>query len=134
MADIELMLRARAENVAVVRHALGALGDTGALDDQTLADVRLAVSEACANVVVHAYPQRADGPLHVDVALGEERLTVTVRDHGESDHVDQNSTGLGLALIAALAETVQIDRAKQDGTAVRMTFALPRTGSPEAAT
>ncbi len=134
MADIELMLRARAENVAVVRHALGALGDAGALDDQTLADVRLAVTEACANVVVHAYPQRDDGPLQVDVALGEERLTVTVRDHGESDGGDRESTGLGLALIAALAETVRIDRAEPSGTAVRMTFALPRPGAPEAAT
>ena len=64
MADIELTLPARAENVAVVRHAIGGLGEALDLDPQTLSDVKLAVTEACTNVVVHAY-DGADGPMQV---------------------------------------------------------------------
>jgi anti-sigma regulatory factor (Ser/Thr protein kinase) len=127
--DIELMLPARAENVAVVRHALGALGDIGALDDQMLADVRLATSEACANVVVHAYPEGADGPLEVEAGIGDDRLEVTVRDHGGGIAPAGHGSGLGLALIGALADTMHLGRDEQARTEVRMTFALARPGS-----
>src|SRR4051812_50214509 len=52
--DFELTLPARAENVAVVRHAFGGLGEALDVPDHALADVKLAVTEACTNVVVHA--------------------------------------------------------------------------------
>ena len=42
--DLVLTLPARAENVAVVRHAFGGLGDALDVDDQVLADVKLAVT------------------------------------------------------------------------------------------
>jgi anti-sigma regulatory factor (Ser/Thr protein kinase) len=90
--DMQIALPARAENIAIVRHALGALEDAYALDAQTLSDIRLAVTEACTNVVVHAYP-----------------------DGGE---------GLGLPLIASLAESVQLGRDERQRTEVRMTFSL----------
>jgi len=53
--DLEITLPARAENVAVVRHAVGGLGEVLDVDDQTLSDIKLAVTEACTNVVIHAY-------------------------------------------------------------------------------
>lgn len=123
--DIELMLPARAENVAVVRHALGALGDIGALDDDTLADVRLAITEACANVVVHAYPDGDEGPLEVDIAIHDHRLEVTVRDHGDGVVAGGRDAGLGLALIGALADTMRLGRDAHERTEVHMTFTLP---------
>ena len=68
LPDLEITLPARAENVAVVRHAVGGLGEVLEVDDQTLSDIKLAVTEACTNVVVHAYPERRgpDGPARVD--------------------------------------------------------------------
>ena len=65
--DLEISLPARPENVAIVRHVLGGVGDALGVDPAVLADVRLAISEACANVVVHAYPGDEEGLL--DVAL-----------------------------------------------------------------
>src|ERR1700735_2244667 len=56
MPDIELALPARAANIAVVRHAFGAIGEAFEVDEETLSNIRLAVTEACTNVVVHAYP------------------------------------------------------------------------------
>ncbi len=108
--DVELLLPARAENVAIVRHALGALGEVLEVDEQTLSDIRLAVTEACTNVVVHAYPNGEEGPLEVLATLADEELTVVVRDEGEgiSPRQDSPGLGLGLPLIASLAEKVQL--------------------------
>src|ERR1035441_9776357 len=80
--DMELALPARAANIAVVRHAFGALGEAFAVDEQILSNIRLAVTEACTNVVVHAYPDGDEGPLEVLATLQEEKLEVVVRDEG----------------------------------------------------
>jgi serine/threonine-protein kinase RsbW len=124
--DMQLALPARAENIAIVRHAFGALGDAYALDAQTLSDIRLAVTEACTNVVVHAYPDRGDGPMEVLATLGGQELTVVVRDEGKGigPRPDSPGLGLGLPLIASLTESVQLTRDREERTEVRMTFSL----------
>jgi len=124
--DMQLALPARAENIAIVRHALGALGETYALDTQTLSDIRLAVTEACTNVVVHAYPDGGEGPMEVLATLLGDELTVVVRDEGRGvgPRPDSPGLGLGLPLIASLAESLQLGRDAEDRTEVRMTFSL----------
>jgi serine/threonine-protein kinase RsbW len=124
--DMELALAARAENIAIVRHALGGLGEAYAVSEQKLSDVRLAVTEACANVVVHAYPDGHEGPMEVVASMDDDRLTVLVRDWGRGigPRPDSPGLGLGLSLIAALAEQVQLGHDHQANTEVRMTFAL----------
>jgi anti-sigma regulatory factor (Ser/Thr protein kinase) len=123
---MELALPARAENIAIVRHAVGALGEAWDLDDQTLSDIRLAVTEACTNVVVHAYPDNRDGPLEVHATKSGDELTVIVRDegHGIVPRPDSPGLGLGLPLIASLAESVHLARDDEEHTEVRMTFLL----------
>lgn len=124
--DMELALAARAENIAIVRHALGGLGEAFAVPEPKLSDIRLAVTEACANVVVHAYPDGDVGPMEVEASMGEGTLTVLVRDWGRGvrPRSDSPGLGLGLSLIAALAESVQLGHDDQEHTEVRMTFAL----------
>jgi serine/threonine-protein kinase RsbW len=124
--DMQIALPARAENIAIVRHAFGALEDVYALDPQTLADVRLAVTEACTNVVVHAYPDGGEGPMEVLATLLGGELTVVVRDEGRGigPRPDSPGLGLGLPLIASLTESVQLGRDEEECTEVRMTFSL----------
>jgi serine/threonine-protein kinase RsbW len=124
--DMQLALPARAENIAIVRHAFGALGDAYAIDAQTLSDIRLAVTEACTNVVVHAYPDDREGPMEVLATLLGDELTVVVRDEGRGvgPRPDSPGLGLGLPLIASLTESVQLGRDQEDRTEVRMTFSL----------
>jgi len=124
--DLELTVPARAENVSVVRHVLGALGDALAVEGDILHDVRLAVSEACANVVVHAYAE-TDGLLEVSVRPTPDRmLEIVVRDHGRGmgPRTDSPGLGVGLPLIAALTTALEIGTASDGATEVRMTFAL----------
>src|SRR4051794_37422672 len=123
MADIELTLPARAENVAVVRHAIGGLGEALELDPQTLSDVKLAVTEACTNVVVHAY-DGADGPMQVAANISPDILLVTVRDEGRGivPRPDSPGLGLGLPLIATLTESLELGKDERQRTEVRMSF------------
>jgi anti-sigma regulatory factor (Ser/Thr protein kinase) len=139
--DLELSLPARAENVAVVRHVLGGVGDVLGLDPEVLDDIRLAVSEACANVVVHAYPD-SEGLLVVRVFTRDDAVAVSVRDHGAgmAPRTDSPGLGVGLPLIASLTRTLELSASPGGGTEVRMAFDLqprslaedPRTGSDSA--
>lgn len=130
--DLSLILPARAENVAVVRHAIGGLGEALDVDEQVISDVKLAVTEACTNTVVHAYPQD-EGPLEVAAYVGDERLLIVVRDEGLGivPRTDSPGLGLGLPLIATLAETLELGTDDDKRTEVRMTFRLD--GEPAAA-
>jgi serine/threonine-protein kinase RsbW len=100
--DMELALSARAENIAIVRHALGGFGEA------------------------FAVPESKEGPMEILAGMHEGELTVLVRDWGEGirPRSDSPGLGLGLSLIAALAETVQLGRDDAEHTEVRMTFAL----------
>ncbi|TMM01256.1 MAG: ATP-binding protein [Actinobacteria bacterium] len=128
MPDIELILPARAENVAVVRHAIGGLGEALDLDPQTLSDVKLAVTEACTNVVVHAYEGR-EGPMQVAADVAPDHLTVVVRDEGRGivPRPDSPGLGLGLPLIATLTESLELGKDDRERTEVRMSFRLAET-------
>ena len=131
--DLELTLPARAENVAVVRHAFGGLGEAYDVGDQALSDIRLAVTEACTNVVVHAYPD-AEGPMAVSAVIDDHTLRITVADdgHGLLPRPDSPGLGLGLPLIASLADTLELGSGEGQRTEVRMTFRLDGLGGPAA--
>jgi serine/threonine-protein kinase RsbW len=123
--DLELTVSARAENVAVVRHAMGGLGDAAEVSDQILADIKLAVTEACTNVVVHAYPS-GEGPLTVRAVVDGSLATVVVADRGRgiTPRPDSPGLGLGLPLIATLADSLELGTSEAGETEVRMTFLL----------
>lgn len=124
--DLELKLPARAENVAVIRHAFGGFAEALTVDEQTLADIKLAVTEACTNVVIHAYEDGQEGDLEVDASIDDRRLTVVIRDNGRGivPRPDSPGLGLGLPLIATLAESLELGKDNGDSTEVRMTFRL----------
>jgi anti-sigma regulatory factor (Ser/Thr protein kinase) len=122
--DIRLTLPARAENVALVRHVVGALAEALHMPPGLVEDVRLAVTEACTNVVRHAYAGR-DGALEVEVEPGgADSLTVVVTDHGQGikPNPSGQGPGLGLPLIAALASQFEIEHEPERGSRVSMCF------------
>jgi anti-sigma regulatory factor (Ser/Thr protein kinase) len=125
--NLWLGMPSRADNVALVRQAFGGLADAVGISEPLLADVKTAVSEACNNVVVHAYGGD-EGPLEVTVAVDGSDLTVLVRDHGGGIQptpalTEQTVHGVGLSLIQALTEKVEFAGTPDSGTEVRMTFA-----------
>ncbi len=114
--------------MSLARSALSALADSIRSGAELTNDVKTAMSEACNNVVLHAYPAGATGPLIVSLAANGRGLEVIVEDRGDGiRHVSmsEDHAGVGLAVMTALATRMEIQSEVGEGTAVRMSFAAP---------
>jgi anti-sigma regulatory factor (Ser/Thr protein kinase) len=122
---VEIEIAAAAPGVPLVRHALRGLLSGLDVDDDVVADIALAVTEACTNAVVHAY-RDGGGTIKVTASHVDGELTVTVCDHGGGmvPRVDTPGLGVGLPVIAAIARSVEIGTPPGGGTEVRMRFGL----------
>jgi anti-sigma regulatory factor (Ser/Thr protein kinase) len=129
-----MRLPARAENVAVVRHALAGLAEQIGMDETGVADLKTVVTEACMNVVVHAYSGES-GPLTVEAEPDSEGLTVIVSDSGSGispkAESERTSLKLGLSLIAALSSSFSISGGLDRGTEVMMRLPLQEQGGAD---
>jgi serine/threonine-protein kinase RsbW len=117
--------------LTIVRSLLSAIGDALTLGPELLDDLRTAVSEACNNVVLHAYDGTGPGPLMVSLVAEPAGLEVLVRDSGRGIHRASSGTermGVGLALISALADRSEFRSNPEGGTDVRMWFLAPDAG------
>jgi anti-sigma regulatory factor (Ser/Thr protein kinase) len=104
-----------------------ALADARGAGKTAQADIALAVSEACANVVMHAYLGDPEpGPLTAEAYHDKGELVVVITDEGRGmvPRPDSPGLGLGLPLITRLTERVEIGDYAPTGTEVRMTFAF----------
>lgn len=117
-----IKLPARPENLAVVRHAVGNVARQLGMAEPCVADLQLVVTEACSNVVVHAYPDGPGGPLEVEASREADELDLVVRDHGTgfgSSTVPSNEgLRLGMALISTLSNSVDVFERLGGGTEV----------------
>ncbi|HEY7792675.1 MAG TPA: ATP-binding protein [Gaiellaceae bacterium] len=112
---MRLTIPAKPEYITLSRLALVGLGRVRPFSEDTLADVKLALTEACSNSVRHAY---GDGGGHVDISfeLLDDRLIVEVADDGSgfvplpTDEAQDELTegGLGIAIIRSIADEVEI--------------------------
>ncbi|HEX4807006.1 MAG TPA: ATP-binding protein [Conexibacter sp.] len=131
--EVRLALPALPANVALVRQALAGMTDELGVDPARAADMKIALTEACTNVVVHAYGDEP-GPLEVAMAVEHGRLMLTVRDHGSGLHPlpgrdEGTPLGFGLALIASLSDELGLVGGRH-GTEVRIAFALTDADAP----
>jgi serine/threonine-protein kinase RsbW len=139
MAEIPnvcLTLGNRPENVLVVRQALTGVAESLALDAIETNDLNTAVTEACNNVVLHAYGG-GEGPLELDVCVLADAIAVVVRDRGggirpRAQDGEAIHAGIGLPVIHALSRHVEIKDRAGGGTEVRMEFAAPKATALEA--
>src|SRR4051812_48370048 len=130
-SDVRLTLPAPPENVAVIRHVMGAFAEALQLPADLVEDMRLAVTEACTNVVRHAYHEGEPGPIDVVIRPNGDQLDLIVSDRGAGigPSPDLAGPGLGLPLIAALADHVDIEHAATRGSRLAMSFRRrPRLG------
>jgi serine/threonine-protein kinase RsbW len=149
-AELQLVLPARPESIATVRSAVRERGEALGVEESQLADICLAVTEACTNVVLHAYPEDRPGPLWVTLTAepsdaAPRVLTLLVRDSGRGLHGgprpasgpaeeerpdpqraerEEIGLGLGLKLMRGLASDLSIERDARSHTQVRMIFQI----------
>ena len=103
-----------------MREHLHRLGVNGELLD----DIAIALTEAVANVVRHAYRNGEAGSFEVEIAVQDTGIAVTVSDEGCGflPNPDSEGIGMGLPLMYSLSDRVDIDGKPGRGTIVRMWF------------
>ncbi len=126
---VRLTIPAKPEYVSLVRLALTGLASLRPLPDETLGDLKLAVTEAASNSVRHAYAN-GDGVVDVVYELQDDRLVVEVADNGQGfvhqsrsldDRSELDEGGLGIAIIQALADELEVGKGP-DGAGSRLRF------------
>jgi serine/threonine-protein kinase RsbW len=121
---LRLRFPARPEYLVLGRLVLTGLSRAHPIDDETLGDLKLALTEACSNSVRHAYMDGSPGAVEVGYELGDDYLAVKIEDDGpgfdpesttrvfDADRLDEG--GLGLAIIEAVTDECEV-RPRGDG-------------------
>jgi len=128
--EVRLTIPAKPEYITLCRLALTGISRLRPLGDETLADLKLALTEACSNSVRHAYGD-ADGSVDIRYELHADRLVIEVADNGAGfdpaapggdGRVDELAEGgLGIAIIRSIADDVEIGTG-EDGRGSRLRF------------
>jgi len=125
--SVRLTIPARPEYITLGRLALTAIAGVRPLSDETLHDLKLALTEACTNSVKHAY-QDGSGSVDIVYELHGDRLTVEVGDAGSGFETRDDTAavvgdlaegGLGIAIIRAVTDEVQIGKREGGGSRLR---------------
>jgi serine/threonine-protein kinase RsbW len=112
---VQLTIPAKAEYITLCRLALTGISRLRPLGEETLADLKLALTEACSNSVRHAYTS-GEGHVEITYELHPDRLVVEVTDDGEGFDPssardadgDLTEGGLGIAIIRSIADELEI--------------------------
>ncbi len=124
---VGLQAQSRPQILTLVRGMLSGVAEQLAMDPELLDDLRTSVSEACNNVVMHAYGGEP-GPMDVRLFVDRgESLAVSIEDRGVglSDPpaaITDGSAGLGVSVMQALARELELIPRRDGGTEVVMRF------------
>ena len=131
---VKLDIPAKAEYVLLGRLALAGLLRSRGYSDDAVADLKLALTEACSNSVRHAY-DHDDGQVHLEFTLLDDRVTIEIRDEGAGFHEDDvdcpdcaaipgielNGGGMGISIIRAVVDEFDLRRPDDGGTVLILT-------------
>lgn len=120
------------DSVGLIRSVIRTVAQAAELDEELVDDMRSAISEACNNAVLHAYPT-TPGPLIFSLAVQGESIEAVIRDQGCGIRPvpgRKRGLGMGVALINSLADRAEFESSEL-GTEVRMLFKRPlQTSKP----
>jgi anti-sigma regulatory factor (Ser/Thr protein kinase) len=130
LGALELTLPAKAGSVPLARHRLRVWLDENVpeLDPVARSDLELAWSEACTNVIRHAYGP-VDASFDATAAREGDAVSLEVRDTGQWRPPRGQHGGRGIALMRHLCDDVRVDR-RAEGTTVTMRRSLDRAAQP----
>ena len=127
MHEVRLTIPAKAEYVLLGRLALSGITRLRPLEDETVNDLKLAVTEACTNSVRHAYGDTS-GSVDIVYELHDDRLVVEVSDDGSGfdpsrlqESGELTEGGLGIAIIRALVDEFEVSE-RSDGRGSSLRF------------
>jgi len=126
---VALTVPARAEFIALGRLALTGVARTRVLSAEIVADLKLALTEACSNSVRHAYDEGREGVVEKLFEVSDDRIAIQVTDDGsgfdpqilERAQEELDEGGLGIAIIRALTDELEIGPRPEGGSRLRFT-------------
>jgi serine/threonine-protein kinase RsbW len=130
---IELTFPAQSRYLVLARLGIAGIAPVARLAEDVLADLKLAVTEACANAVRHAYAEDEEGAVRLRLTLDGTALTIEVADDGRGietgsiaprDPSSLPEAGMGLSIIRAVVDELEIESPPAGGTVVRLTKLL----------
>ncbi len=129
---VGLLLESRPQTLTIVRGMLSGVAELLEMDPELLDDLKTSVSEACNNVVLHAYGEE-HGPMEVRIYADAVEIRVIVADDGagigDATHSSGDATrGIGVSVIQALAREASFAARPDGGTEVTMRFDASRDG------
>jgi serine/threonine-protein kinase RsbW len=126
---LKMNIPGKPEYVGTIRiaiaHAVSRLG----YDIEAIDDIKVAVSEACTNIICHAHKNR-EFTYDVELEIEETKITIIIKDSGMGfgldDYVEpvpgeSKGSGLGIFIIKALMDEVDIQSELGAGTDIKMT-------------
>ena len=132
---VKLDIPAKAEFVSLGRLALsGLLRSRGGYSEDAVADLKLALTEACSNSVRHAY-DHDQGQVHLEFTVHTSCVTVLIRDEGGGFHEDDDDCpecrnlgdfrlaegGMGISIIRAVVDDFDLRKPDEGGTVLVLT-------------
>lgn len=135
----DLVLESRVGEIARARRWLTDHARASGFRDDELNSLGLVMSEACANVIKHAYGGEPDHPIELDLTIDDTRLVLSIRDHGATqfdlarytppDLDEPHEGGYGVFIIRSLMDEVSYDTSAERGTTLTL---VKYRRSPEA--
>ena len=124
-------LPAEPESVGRVRRAVAEIAVAAGVPREQVDAIRLAVSEAVTNIVLHAYGA-SDGEIHALAELAGDELWVLISDDGRGLQAGRESPGLGLglALMSEVCDGFSVLERANGGTELRLRFKIPASTAP----
>jgi anti-sigma regulatory factor (Ser/Thr protein kinase) len=125
-APLTIEMAAAAEQLSDLRHQFSAWMRAAAIPEETIADIVLAVNEAAANGIEHAYRGHTPGTVRIEAENDGARVHVRITDQGswKPAAAEPGIRGRGLLLIRAVSDWLEMD-CTPSGTIVNMSFRLP---------
>lgn len=129
--QFELIFTSLAENVGIARMLIASIGAQLDLSLNDIEELKVAVSEAVSNAIIHGYENRSNERVYLTIELDSESLRITVRDEGcgirdieqamqPAFSTDPERMGLGFVFMQSFMDDLQVDSSVNQGTTVTM--------------
>jgi len=125
----ELTVRSRPRDLAAIRRWLERVGKAHGLSSGDIADLKVAASEACTNIIRHAYRGDPSQRIVLRATPSRDGMEITIRDFAPPfdpialrppDPGEPREGGYGIFLIRQLTDTVEFSRPEGGGNQLRM--------------
>ena len=131
---LSFQIPAKSDYVGVIRLAVSGIASRMEFTIEKIEDIKIAVSEACTNVVLYAYNTDDNDGISVTCTVNIDQLEIKIKDNGKGfdvagiqnkkevtqNELSNSSLGLGITFMKNLMDTVEITSSPNNGTTVIM--------------